>query len=43
MYSVSDVVEMGKAQDLILGCIKDMAVIDDFEPMTLSAEEPFDE
>jgi hypothetical protein len=43
MYTVSEVVEMGKAQDLILTEVKDISQEDDFAPNTLRAEEYFDE
>lgn len=43
MYTVSDAVEMGDAQDLILSSIKKELVNDDNEPQTLKADEYFDE
>jgi hypothetical protein len=43
MYIVSDALEMGKAQDLILSVVKDVSMEDDIEPNTLYAQEYFDE
>jgi hypothetical protein len=43
MYTVSDVVELGDAQELILSLIKREFVSDDHENQTLPAEEYFDE
>ena len=43
MYTVSDAVEMGTAQELILSTIKAEFVWDDSSQNTLRAEEYFDE
>jgi hypothetical protein len=43
MYTVSDIVEMGKAQEQILSLMKDWLVGDDTEPCTLAPETDFDE
>jgi hypothetical protein len=43
MYTVSDAVEMGNAQELILSQIKQEFVQDDTSQNTLRAEEYFDE
>jgi hypothetical protein len=43
MYTVSDAIEMGDAQDLILSSIKQEFVQDDSQEQTLKAEEYFDE
>ena len=43
MYTISDAVEMGNAQELILSEIKTVSVQDDSEFNTLRAEEYFDE
>lgn len=43
MYTVSDAVEMGDAQELILSSIKQEFVQDDSQEQTLQAEEYFDE
>ncbi len=42
MYTISDVVDLGEAHQLILSDIKDYSLIDDSEPMSLSCEEIFD-
>ena len=42
MYTVSEVVEMGKAHEMILSEIKYESIIDDSEPMSLSCEDVFD-
>ena len=43
MYTVSEVVEMGDARELILSEIKEAFVGDDNEPQTLQPGEYFDE
>ena len=43
MYTISDAVEIGKAQDLILSTVKGSPAEDDINPNTLSGEEAFDE
>lgn len=43
MYNVSDAVEMGNAQELVLSLIKVEFVDDDFEERTAEPEEYFDE
>lgn len=43
MYTVSDAVEMGSAQELILSLIKEVFVSDDAEPNTCWYAEYFDE
>ena len=39
MYAISEVEEMGKAQDLILATIKNLPAVDDDEPITFSNED----
>ena len=43
MYSISDVVEMGDAHELILSDIKQISVLDDSAELSLEALEYFDE
>ena len=43
MYTVSDVVEMGDARELILLLHKDEFVFDDAWPQTMPPDESFDE
>ena len=43
MYTVSDAVEMGNAQELILSLIKEVFVLDDDQPSSDVAEEYFDQ
>ncbi len=43
MYTVSDIVEMGEAQELILSMMKDWLTGDDVEPCTYLSETEFDE
>ena len=43
MYSLSDVVELGDAQELILSDIKKESRLDDEEPNTFRPQEYFDE
>lgn len=43
MYSVSEVVEMGAAHELVLSDIKEVLVFDDAEQQTMTALESFDE
>lgn len=43
MYIISDVVEMGNADELILAFIKEWPTIDDPEQCTVTPEETFDE
>lgn len=43
MYKISDVVEMGSAHEQILSLIKDVLIIDDDTPHSLSADDAFDE
>ena len=43
MYTISDAVEIGKAQNLILSVSKGLPIEDDFSPNTQDAEEAFDE
>lgn len=43
MYTVSDLVEMGEARELILLLQKEDFVFDDAWPQTMPAEESFDE
>ena len=43
MYTVSDIVEMGNAQDLVLTLIKLPPSSDDFEDFTVEPDEYFDE
>lgn len=43
MYNVSDAVELGAAQELILSEIKKESKLDDDEPNTFRPQEYFDE
>lgn len=43
MYTVTDVVEMGQAQNLILTEVKRKGVLDDFAEQTMEGLEYFDE
>jgi hypothetical protein len=43
MYTVSDVVDMGEAHELILSDIKLVSSLDDSADLTMRAEEYFDE
>ncbi len=43
MYSISDVVEMGDAHELILSDIKRISVLDDSAEFSMEALEYFDE
>lgn len=43
MYSVSDIVELGSAQELVLSIIKEEFVMDDSSAQTMQAEEYFEE
>jgi hypothetical protein len=43
MYSVSDVVEMGAANELVLSVEKDELAFDDMWPQSLPSAEYFDE
>jgi len=42
MYNISDIVEMGDAHAHILSTIKDLLVVDDTEPISLTGEEAFE-
>lgn len=43
MYTVSDIVEIGEAQDLILSIMKDYLMGDDVDPCSFLGEADFDE
>jgi len=42
MYTISEIVDLGEAHRIILSDIKDLSLIDDSQPMSLSCEEMFD-
>lgn len=41
MYTVSELVELGEAQDLILGLLKDWFMLDDISHLTMAVEPPW--
>jgi hypothetical protein len=41
MYTVSDVVELGNAQELILSQLKDCFLLDDIDHLTMRLEPPW--
>ena len=43
MYTVSDIVDLGEAHELVLSDIKEILTIDDSESQTMLALECFDE
>ena len=43
MYTISDVVEMGEAHELILSDIKEVSILDDSAELSMEALEYFDE
>ena len=42
MYTISDVVDLGEAHELILSDFKCESITDDSQPVTFSCEEVFD-
>ncbi|HKY41512.1 MAG TPA: hypothetical protein VJM50_00335 [Pyrinomonadaceae bacterium] len=43
MYTISDVVEMGEAHELILSDLKELSILDDASELSMMPVEYFDE